>query len=114
MPNPFPLAAESGRSHSETWAGCMLSLTTPTGSSREASRSFSSLSVAEKASRVFAASYFLTVEAPVHEGLDATHQRVEQGGYHEGGDYNGELGLLLLAGEGTEECLGSRHPAEVD
>jgi hypothetical protein len=45
--------------HKETWAGCMVSLTTPTRSSRKASRSVSPLSLAEKASRVFLASYFL-------------------------------------------------------
>ena len=48
----------SGRSHKETWAGCIVSLTTPTRSPLRASRSVSSLSLAEKASRVFAASYF--------------------------------------------------------
>jgi hypothetical protein len=51
--------AVSGRSHSETCAGCMVSLTTPTRSSLKASRSVSFLSVAEKASRVLAASYLL-------------------------------------------------------
>jgi hypothetical protein len=49
----------SGRSQSETWAGCMVSLTTPTRSSLKASRSVSSLSLAEKTSRVFLASYLL-------------------------------------------------------
>jgi hypothetical protein len=49
----------SGRSHSETWAGCILSLTIPTRSSLNASRSVSSLSLTEKASRVFLASYLL-------------------------------------------------------
>src|SRR5215213_2885451 len=51
--------AGSGCNHSETWAGCIVSLTTPTRSSLRASRSVSSLSAAEKASRVLAASYFL-------------------------------------------------------
>jgi hypothetical protein len=55
----LPLGGNSGRSHSETWAGCMVSFTTPTRSSLSASRSVSSLSLAEKASRVFLASYFL-------------------------------------------------------
>jgi hypothetical protein len=55
----LPLAAVSGRNHSETWAGCIVSLTTPTRSLFSASRSVSSLSLVEKASRVFAASYFL-------------------------------------------------------
>ncbi len=49
----------SGRNHSETWAGCIVSLTTPTRSPLSASRSVSSRSWAEKASRVFLASYFL-------------------------------------------------------
>jgi hypothetical protein len=51
--------AVSGRSHKETWAGCIVSLTTSTRSSLKASRSVSSLSFAEKASSVFAASYLL-------------------------------------------------------
>src|SRR5215212_7536565 len=51
--------AGSGCNHKETWAGCIVSLTTPTRSSLRASRSVSSLSAAEKASRVLAASYFL-------------------------------------------------------
>jgi hypothetical protein len=55
----LPLGAGSGRSHSETWAGCIVSLTTLTRSSLKASRSVSSLSLAENASRVLAASYFL-------------------------------------------------------
>jgi hypothetical protein len=46
-------------SHKETWAGCMVSLTTPTRSSLSASRSVSLRSLAEKASRVLAASYLL-------------------------------------------------------
>jgi hypothetical protein len=55
----LPLGGSWGRSHSETWAGCMISFTTPTRSSLSASRSVSSLSMAEKASRVFLASYVL-------------------------------------------------------
>jgi hypothetical protein len=51
--------AVSGRSHNETCAGCIVSLTTPTRSSFNTSRSVSSLSLAEKASRVFLASYLL-------------------------------------------------------
>jgi hypothetical protein len=47
----------SGRSHKETWTGCIASLTTSTKSSLKASRSVSSLSLAEKASKVFLASY---------------------------------------------------------
>ena len=47
------------RNHSETWAGCIVSLTTPTRSSLSAARSVSLRSLAEKASRVFTASYFL-------------------------------------------------------
>ena len=54
-----PFRAGSGRSQSETWAGCIVSLTTLTSSLFSASRSVSSLSVDEKASRVFLASYFL-------------------------------------------------------
>jgi hypothetical protein len=49
----------SGRSHRETWVGCIVSLTTTTRSSFRASRSASSLSLVEKVSRVFLASYFL-------------------------------------------------------
>src|SRR5215204_4791305 len=54
-----PFEVFSGRSHSETCAGCIVSLTTPTRLPLNASRSVSSLSFAEKASRVFLASYFL-------------------------------------------------------
>src|SRR5215204_7802047 len=54
-----PFEAASGRSHKETCAGCIVSLTTPTRSSFSASRSVSSRSLVEKASRVFCASYFL-------------------------------------------------------
>src|SRR5215213_4575451 len=55
-------AGESGCNHSETCVGCIVSLTTPTRSSLKASRSVSSLSLAEKASRVFLASYFLRLK----------------------------------------------------
>jgi hypothetical protein len=51
--------AVSGRSHKETYAGCIVSLTTPTSSAFKASRSVSSRSLAEKASKVCLASYFL-------------------------------------------------------
>ena len=47
----------SERNHKETWAGCIVSLTTLTRSSLSAFRSVSSLSLAKKASRVFLASY---------------------------------------------------------
>ena len=50
-----PFGVVSGRNHTETWAGCIVSLTTPTRSSLKASRSVSSRSVEEKASRVFLA-----------------------------------------------------------
>ena len=40
------------------WAGCIVSLTTLVSSPLSACRSVSSRSLAEKASRVFAASYF--------------------------------------------------------
>src|SRR5215213_5713514 len=53
------LLAVSDRNHSETWAGCIVSLTNPTRSSLTASRSVLSRRVAEKASSVFLASYFL-------------------------------------------------------
>jgi fumigallin biosynthesis monooxygenase-like protein len=56
---PSFFEAVSGRSHNETWAGCMVSRTTLTSSLFSASKSVSSLSLAEKASRVLAASYFL-------------------------------------------------------
>jgi hypothetical protein len=54
-----PFGAVAGRNHKETWAGCIVSLTTPTTSLFSACKSVSSLSFAEKASRVFLASYFL-------------------------------------------------------
>ena len=49
----------SGRNHSETLAGCMVSSTVVTNSAFKLSRSVSSRSLAEKASSVFLASYFL-------------------------------------------------------
>ena len=55
--SPFGAVAE--RNHRDTWAGCMVSLTTPTKSLLRATRSVSSLSLAEKSSSVFLASYFL-------------------------------------------------------
>ena len=86
----------------------------PPGLRSAQSRSVSSRSLAEKASRVFLASYLPAVEAPVYEGLDAAPQGIEQRGDHESGDDNGQLGLLLLAGERTEDRLGRRHAPEVD
>jgi hypothetical protein len=53
------IEAVSVRSHRETWAGCIVSLTTPRRSSLNESRSAFFLSVDEKVSRVFLASYFL-------------------------------------------------------
>ena len=41
-------------------------------------------------------------------------QRVEQGGDHEGRGDDGELRLLLLAGEGAEDGLRPPHAAEVE
>src|SRR3712207_2349680 len=55
---PF-LETVSGRSHSETCTGCIVSRATPTSSAFNASRSVSSRSLAAKTSRVLAASYFL-------------------------------------------------------
>src|SRR4028119_2454507 len=46
-------------SHKPMWEGCIVSLTTPARFSPRASRSVSSRSLAEKASRVFLASYLL-------------------------------------------------------
>ena len=54
-----PFLADSGRSHSETWAGWMVSTTTAFKSPLNASRSVSFPSLAEKAASVFPASYFL-------------------------------------------------------
>jgi hypothetical protein len=51
------LGGGSGFSHRETWAGCIVSLTTPMRSPLRESRSVSSRSLEEKASRVFLASY---------------------------------------------------------
>src|SRR5215204_4976390 len=51
--------AGSGCNHSETWAGCIVSLTTPTKSSLSAFRSVSSRSFIENASSVLAASYLV-------------------------------------------------------
>ena len=38
----------------------------------------------------------------------------EKGGYDERGDHDGQLRLLLLAGERSEGCLGRGYTAEVD
>src|SRR5215217_7844532 len=54
-----PFGAVSGRNHKETWTGRIVSLTTPTRSLLSVARSVSLRSLAEKASRVFTASYFL-------------------------------------------------------
>jgi hypothetical protein len=51
--------AASGRSHKETWACCIVSLTTPTRSPLNVSRPVSLRNWAEKDSRVFLVSYFL-------------------------------------------------------
>ena len=48
-----------GLSHKETWAGCIVSITTPTRSLFNSCRSVLSLSLEENSSRVFLASYFL-------------------------------------------------------
>src|SRR5215208_498524 len=105
--------ALSGCNHTETCAGCIVSLTTLVNSSLKTSRSVSSRSLAEKASRscciVLAA-----VEAPVYERLDALTEGVEQRCYHEGGDHDGQLRLLLMACECTEECLNSTYTPEVE
>ncbi len=53
-------------SHRMTWAGCIVSLTTATGSLFNASRLVSWFSLAEKASRVFAASYCAPVGEPLY------------------------------------------------
>src|SRR5215211_2255206 len=55
----LPSASVFGGNQSETCVGCIVLLTTVTRSSLRASRSVSRLSVAEKTSRVFLASYFL-------------------------------------------------------
>ena len=52
-------------SHRITWAGCIVSLTTATNSLFNASRLVSWCSLAEKASRVFAASYCVPVGEPL-------------------------------------------------
>jgi hypothetical protein len=54
------------------------------------------------------------VETPICEGLDETTEGVEQGGYEERRDHDGQLRLLLLAGERSEGCLGCSYTAEVD
>ena len=57
-----PLRGSSGsRSHSETWAGCRVSPTELVKTLLNASRSVSSRTITEKASRFYAASYFLNL-----------------------------------------------------
>ena len=58
-----PFEGDSGRSQSETCAGCIVSLTNPTSSASSTSRSVSSRSMAENASSVFLASYLLLKSA---------------------------------------------------
>src|SRR5215207_8582639 len=55
----LPSGLVSGRIHNETWAGCIASLTTPTRSSLNASRSVSSRNWAENPLSVLATSNFL-------------------------------------------------------
>ena len=55
----LPLGGGAGRSHKETWTGCIVSLTTATSSSLRAPKLVSSRNLAEKPSSVFLASYFL-------------------------------------------------------
>ena len=58
----LPLRGSSGsHSHNETWAGCRLSPTALLKTLLNASRSVSSRCLTEKASRVYAASYFLNL-----------------------------------------------------
>jgi hypothetical protein len=52
------------------------------------------------------------VEAPVDDVLDAPAQGREQAGDRQGGDDDGQLGLL--AGEGAEDTLEQDDTAEVD
>src|ERR671916_1626845 len=54
------------------------------------------------------------IEAPIYEALNATSQGVEQSSDDEGGDDDGELGLLLLTSECAEDRLGHSYAAEVD
>src|SRR5918994_7946479 len=57
--SPLVLEVVSDRSHSETWVGCIVSVTTSTRSPLNASRSVSSRSFIENPSSVFVASYLL-------------------------------------------------------
>src|ERR671911_1047761 len=54
-----------------------------------------------------------TIEAPVYKGLNTSSQGAEQRCYHQGGDDDGELGLLFLAGERSKDYLGRRHAPEI-
>jgi hypothetical protein len=49
---PLLFGPRSGRSHSETWAGCIVSLTTPISSSLRAPKSVSSRNRSEKSSNI--------------------------------------------------------------
>src|SRR5918997_5630424 len=53
-----------------------------------------------------------TVEAAVDKALDATPQRVEQGGYRQGGGHHHQLGSL--AGQSAEEQLEHDDAAEIE
>jgi len=54
---PLSVTAVGDRSHIEAWAGCMVSLTTPTTSPLKVSRSVSSRNLVERVSNAFLASY---------------------------------------------------------
>jgi hypothetical protein len=97
--------AGSGCNHTETCAGCIVSLTTLVKSSLKAPRSVSSRSLAEKASSALAAVVLAAVEAPVYERLDASPKRSEEDRDHKRGDDDRELGLLRLAGDEDKQPL---------
>jgi hypothetical protein len=86
----------------------MVSLITPARLLLSVSKSVSSRSLAEKASRVSRV-VLASVEATVDKGLDAASQWVEECRYHEGGDRYGELWLLGLVRQRAEDRLGRRH-----
>src|SRR5215217_154209 len=73
-----PFEAVSERNHSETWAGCIVSLTASTSSSFSASRS--RCAAWPKGFEGLPGVVLAAVEAPVYEALYETPQGVEQHG----------------------------------
>jgi hypothetical protein len=65
------LGGGSGFSHNETWAGSIVSLTTPMRSPLKASRSVSSRKLGREGFQGLSRVVFAAIEAPIYEALYA-------------------------------------------